>query len=204
MDFGFENFSTYNISENLNKDNNELAKKYDTLNTNEPYAQIDANAKIIMPKTIEFKEASMKVNYANASDEILAQMDFTYNKHKIGTANILRTGSEIDEGGIVIDKTEESEVPKEDGETAGTEENTNINSKPSVNQSQDILEQLVTSGKIWIILGAVILLIIVGISIIVTYQKSHNFRRDLANRRNAKMEEKRYPLISDDKKKNRR
>lgn len=107
LDFGFENFNLCNVSDCFESEDNDEEQKYDTLNTNDPYAQIDPQARIILPKTVNFSKASMEISYKNLPDQVLAQLIYTYGKRPIGTANIVRTHT-------LIDKEEATEAPKED------------------------------------------------------------------------------------------
>lgn len=91
LDFGFENFSLCNVSECFDMDESEEEQKYDTLNTNDPYAQIDPQARIILPKTVNFSKASMEISYDELPEQVLAQLKYTYGKRPVGTANIIRT-----------------------------------------------------------------------------------------------------------------
>lgn len=100
LDFGFENFNLCNVSDCFESEDNDEEQKYDTLNTNDPYAQIDPQARIILPKTVNFSKASMEISYKNLPDQVLAQLIYTYGKRPIGTANIVRTRT--------------TEAPKED------------------------------------------------------------------------------------------
>ena len=63
FDFGFENFNLCNVSEYFGADDSYEEEKYDSLNTNDPYAQIDPQARIILPKTVSFDKATMKISY---------------------------------------------------------------------------------------------------------------------------------------------
>ncbi len=107
LDFGFENFSLCNVSEYFGTDEKDEEQKYDTLNTNDPYAQIDPQARIILPKTVSFSKTSMEISYENLPDQVLAQLIYTYGKRPIGTADIIRTHT-------LIDKNEGSDLQAED------------------------------------------------------------------------------------------
>ena len=70
FDFGFENFNLCNVSEYFEADDESYdEKKYDTLNTNDPYAQIDPQARIILPKTVNFSKTKMKISYDNLPED---------------------------------------------------------------------------------------------------------------------------------------
>ncbi len=100
LEFGFENFNLCNVAEHFGTDDNSEEEKFDTLNTNDPYAQIDPQAKVILPKSVNFNKTTMKISYENLPENSLAQLIYTYGKHRIGTANIIRTNTLIDKASI--------------------------------------------------------------------------------------------------------
>lgn len=106
FEYGFENFNLCNVAEYSESDESFIEEKYDTLNTNEPYAQIDPQAKIILPKSVNFSKTKMNIVYDGLPDHVLAQLKYTYGKHEIGTANLIRTNTFIDKNGIIADQEE--------------------------------------------------------------------------------------------------
>lgn len=129
MDFGFENFNVCNVAEYDESSESYLDDRYDTLNSNEPYAQIDPQSKIILPKTVNFSKTTMQISYEDLPENVLAQLKYTYGKRQIGTANVIRTNTVIDEKGIVTDYTEtvndaDDGTIKQDGQVDSAESNT--------------------------------------------------------------------------------
>ena len=106
FEYGFENFNLCNVAEYSDTDENIKDEKYDTLNTNDPYAQIDPQAKIILPKSVNFSKTKMKIVYDNLPENVLAQLKYTYGKHEIGTADLIRTNTLIDQNGITAENEE--------------------------------------------------------------------------------------------------
>lgn len=113
FEFGFENFNLCNVAEYSDTDENSKDVKYDTLNTNDPYAQIDPQAKIILPKSVNFSKTTMEIVYDQLPDNVLAQLKYTYGKHEIGTADLIRTNTLIDQNGIIAEN-EETENSNDD------------------------------------------------------------------------------------------
>lgn len=143
FDFGFENFNLCNVSEYFEADESYEEEKYDTLNTNDPYAQIDPQARIILPKTVNFNKAVMKIHYDNLPDGVLAQLKYTYGKRSIGTADIIRTRNLVAQNDMVKADAESAKYNEidADSETKDTEstadpEKTVINDKELKNQSE--------------------------------------------------------------------
>lgn len=133
FDFGFENFDLCNVSEYIEADDESYdERKYDTLNTNDPYAQIDPQARIILPKTVNFSKTKMKISYENLPEDVLAQLKYTYGKREIGTANIICTHTLIDNNVIVNDSFgNEQETVLNNGQETAEENNMNLNDKDS-------------------------------------------------------------------------
>lgn len=145
FDFGFENFNLCNVSEYFEADDESYnEKKYDTLNTNDPYAQIDPQARIILPKTVNFSKTKMKISYDNLPEDVLAQLKYTYGKREIGTANIICTHTLIDNNVTVNDSSgNEQETVLNDGQDKIEKDNTNLNVKDSksIADTEDASEQ---------------------------------------------------------------
>lgn len=109
FDFGFENFNLCNVSDYFDTEENTDERKYDTLNANDPYAQVDPQARIILPKTVNFSKTKMKISYDNLPEDVLAQLNYTYGNRKIGTANVIRTHTLIDKNDVVVDNAKVSQ-----------------------------------------------------------------------------------------------
>lgn len=139
FDFGFENFNLCNVSEYFEEDDNYEEEKYDSLNTNDPYAQIDPQARIVLPKTVSFDKATMKISYDNLPDDVLAQLVYTYGKRPIGTADIIRTHSFIERGeSVVTVKTDPSAGTSEESTAADAEQEAESAADgPDENQPQE-------------------------------------------------------------------
>lgn len=133
FEFGFENFNMCNVAEYAEINDSDTEEKYDSLNTNEPYAQIDPQSRIILPKTVNFSKTTMEISYENLPENVLAQLKYTYGKRKIGTADIIRTNAVIDESGIVVNEADTADA--EDGllntaeQTQNAEASTNADNK---------------------------------------------------------------------------
>lgn len=127
FDFGFENFNLCNVSEYFEADESYDEEKYDSLNTNDPYAQIDPQARIILPKTVNFSKTDMKISYENLPDDALAQLKYTYGKRNIGTANIIRTHTLIDKNDMVVDDSSGNEQEEVLNNSEQLSEDNNLN-----------------------------------------------------------------------------
>ena len=150
FEFGFENFNLCNVSENFEADENYDEKKYDTLNTNDPYAQIDTQAKIILPKTVNFSKASMEISYEDLPEDVLAQLNYTYGKRKVGTANIVRKHTLIDKNDTSAAITADDQTTDTSQTEAATNENSTVNTSDTeskTNFDQDEAKKLGEESK---------------------------------------------------------
>lgn len=116
FDYGFENFNIYNVAEYAKAGENYSEEKYDILNVNEPYAKIDPQAKVVLPKTVDFSKATMKISYKNLKKTALAKLKYIYGGRQIGEANIVRTNVSIDQSEF-LNSEEETDASKSDSQT---------------------------------------------------------------------------------------
>lgn len=121
FEYGFSNFaptmiSNYNNpyeinhSDFFNTDN-------DIFGSTSPLISIDSGAKIILPVGVDFSETEYLLTYDNHSEDILAQIDYTYHGMYLGSASITLTGNATLE--FTFDDHFETE-----GEAAGETEET--------------------------------------------------------------------------------
>ena len=83
----FENFSLYNVAQNETRlENGEM--DMGMLNTNSSFVKIDPAGNIVLPKSAEFSEATPAVSYDNTSDDVLANIKYTFAGHDVGLSLI--------------------------------------------------------------------------------------------------------------------
>ena len=96
FDYGFENFQALSIAENDAVVGESATRDYGLMNTNEPYAKLDENAYIVMPKTASFSDAVFEEDKENVEEGTLAKLKYTYAGRIVGQANIVATGAKVD------------------------------------------------------------------------------------------------------------
>ena len=107
FDYCFENFKTYNISENLLTDSEDVSFErpyfYDM---SEKFALIDTDAKVILPADAEFSDAKQKIEYSSGEDKTLASFVFMYAGREVGRADVVPTGADAStdffEGHVIV------------------------------------------------------------------------------------------------------
>lgn len=154
FDFGFENFNLCNVSDYFDTEENADEGKYDTLNANDPYAQVDPQAKIILPKTVNFSKTKMKISYDNLPEDVLAQLNYTYGNRNIGTANVIRTHTLIDKNDVGMDiadtnqSDQNSTLDENTANTGSKKETKEADSKEEKTSFIDRIKNFDVIGKI--------------------------------------------------------
>lgn len=208
FDFGFDNFKLCNVSEYSQNTGQSNVTKYDTLNANEPYAKIDPQSKIMLPKTVEFSKTEVTANYKNLSENVLAQLDYMYGKHKVGTANIVRTN-------VVIERPKSQKANSQAGQNGKAGAETGIENEAldlaEKDQGKFSLIEKIKSFRIdslnigvVIILGVFLAFILIFILYKVIFHRSYVLRQKIAKRRSDKKASKQYVIIKDTTKRRRR
>lgn len=95
--FGFDNFQVLGIAENDTSLQDESQKNFGLLNDNEPFAKLDENAYIILPKGTSFADAKVEEDNTPSDDQTVASLKYTYAGHVVGTAAIIKTGAKVEE-----------------------------------------------------------------------------------------------------------
>ncbi len=91
----FDNFQILNVSDHEERFSDEN-KDVDSLNVNEPFAELDKEGVIVLPKTAEFSEATPEISYENKEDNVIASLKYTFAGREVGEANIITTGAKIE------------------------------------------------------------------------------------------------------------
>ncbi|SHO54254.1 D-alanyl-D-alanine carboxypeptidase family protein [Anaerocolumna xylanovorans] len=100
LNYGFENYSIYNISQELDPDKEEsdsLFTKYAPLFSRKTSSlKLSTKGSVVLPKGISFKKAEKAISYVPVEeikngDNVIGSMRFTYKNTYIGSADILYT-----------------------------------------------------------------------------------------------------------------
>ena len=97
FDYCFDNFQLFNIAENETNYTSAEQKNAGTLNTNEPFVDIDKDAGIVLPKTAEFSDATSKIVYDDVTNDTVGTIEYTYAGHEVGKADIVKTNVQVPE-----------------------------------------------------------------------------------------------------------
>lgn len=199
FDFGFDNFKLCNVSEYSQSTDTDQEKitKYDTLNANEPYAKIDPQSKIMIPKTVEFSMTDVKFNYNNLPKDVLAQLDYMYGKHMVGTANIIRTNTTISQPKSQGADLSESQPKQDEGKSTTSDLSKSDNGKFSLIEKIKNFRIDSLSIEALVAIGIFLVIIVIFILYKVIFNKSYVLRQKIARRRREKKSNKQYVIIKD-------
>lgn len=114
FNYAFDNFQVFNIADNETRYNTSEAIEVGALNNNKAFVDIDRDAKIVLPKTTEFSDATSQIVYDNIDESVVGSITYTYAGREVGRADIIRTGVEID--GFVFDNEKDVELETEEQE----------------------------------------------------------------------------------------
>lgn len=95
FDYCFDNFQIWNIAENENRYENEVNQNVGSLNEYPAYAEIDSDAKIVLPKMAEFQDTTVEVNQEQTSDKVVGELNYTYMGRQVGKADIVVTDADV-------------------------------------------------------------------------------------------------------------
>lgn len=114
FDYGFNNFTLFNVAEN---DSTYTMENTDFFNTNsdifgssKQIISIDARDSIVLPNTAEFTDTTSQLVYDNTTGDDIATISYQYNGVNVGTAGVKLasdTGEEYDFDSPVIEKSSE-------------------------------------------------------------------------------------------------
>ncbi len=95
LNYGFDNFRTYNIAEHMETDEKSEQTAGDFLSGG-VYADIDKEAVIVLPKDVEFSSAKMEIVDEPKSKETAGILQYTYAGHVVGSVGVERTEAKVE------------------------------------------------------------------------------------------------------------
>ncbi len=92
FEYGFNNFTHYNIAANENRYGEEAGEGA-LFDPDYSYVEIDPDAEITLPDGVSFFDADAAVSYDNASEDVLGTLTYYYDGEEVGSADIYITGT---------------------------------------------------------------------------------------------------------------
>ncbi|MBO5069526.1 MAG: D-alanyl-D-alanine carboxypeptidase [Roseburia sp.] len=96
FDFAFDNFQLVNIAGNETRYDSVDSGETGELGSVNAFVDINKNANIVLPKTAEFSDTVSQVVYDQVSEDVVGTISYTYAGRSVGSANVERTGVEIE------------------------------------------------------------------------------------------------------------
>ena len=87
LKYCFSNFRIWNIAENFTENSGKNVEEKDFF-AQPSFAEIDENARIVLPVEAEFSDARMEVLNESADEDIAGTLQYTYGGHVVGTADV--------------------------------------------------------------------------------------------------------------------
>lgn len=112
FDYCFDNFQLLNVSENETGYEVQKEINANSLSGNPPFVELDKNACILLPKTVEFAEAESEVTLNREVSNIAGTISYSYAGRSVGKADIVTTGAVIEE--YVFDNQIENAAEEEE------------------------------------------------------------------------------------------
>ena len=108
LDYCFDNFQTFNISENETSIADTMDKDAGILNTNDSFVTLDRSAYVILPKTVSFDDAQVVLS-TGQEDGRLAKFEYSYAERTVGYVEIVATGARVAQPDLKEPQDTESE-----------------------------------------------------------------------------------------------
>ena len=118
LDYCFDNFQLYKISENEKTYSDDHIGNYMTFDGNNPIFSLDDEGVIVLPKSAAFEEASPQISYdgADAESGVAATLEYFYGNRRVGGTQIKVEESKVEEflfgneSGVKEDGTEQKVI----------------------------------------------------------------------------------------------
>ncbi len=194
FEYGFSNFSPTMIS---NYDNPYEINHSDFFNTDNdifgstsPLISMDRNAKIILPVGVDFSETEYSLTYADTygdaygdhSENILAQIDYTYHGMYLGSASITLTGNTTPEFAF----NDHFETEGEDSSITGGEGTGGNQTTDKTPQNPDADAQNQIFVNIYRVLIGIVVIAVIIVVLLIVHGVLKNFHFEQKRVRNIK------------------
>lgn len=164
LNYGFSNFELVNVAENETRYNIDHADFFQTNNdifgSSKPILSLNKSSYVVLPKTAVFEDMESTISYDVEKENQIANIDYTYHGVYVGSASV-----DIAVSTSAYDFTSAVEPVTQDEETEPEENIIFVNIKKVL---------------IWIIIGAVILILLF---IIISFIRNYSFSRRTRKRR---------------------
>lgn len=96
FDYCFDHFKVCKVSENEIRYSAESQGTGIFMNQNEPFAKLDEEAVIVLPKEADFMDIETEVTYDDSDGDSMGALVYRYAGREVGQADIVRTGAKVE------------------------------------------------------------------------------------------------------------
>lgn len=97
LEYCFDNYQMFNVVDNDADYDIEGVLNTTNFTVKAPYFKIDDQAMIVLPKTASFRDAKSDIMPVSNEENVVGRIDYYYGERRVGYANILYTGAEVEE-----------------------------------------------------------------------------------------------------------
>lgn len=160
LDFGFNNFSLKNVSENdkrFDSDKN-IVLKSPFCDTSD-LIYIDKTSTVVLPKDVKFSQLTSKVNF-NYTNDSFATITYSLGDKSVGNAKVkYLSDSKIKTENTSSETTKKTDVVKTDSKNDTTNDNSQSETKPTTSTKNSGLK--LSSSFINILIAVIIVIILI-------------------------------------------
>ena len=111
FDYCFQNFKPFRISEydTAIKEND---KNLGVLNSYDPYIELDTNAYVVLPATVDFADVKSTLEDVEGTGSVIARLQYSYAGRPVGCVDIKSSGAKVEEDYFDYAKEEQEEPDK--------------------------------------------------------------------------------------------
>lgn len=195
LDYGFQNFQKLNISENEKNFSIDNANFFHTesniFGNTKPLIEVNKSGSIIIPKNASFNEAAPTLNFDKADEKnnIIASLDYSFNKHFVGYTTIDLVKSEDESFQF---STNSSSI--KDGESAAIDtENKTVTIEKETNSSSKIILFLLVGIIVIALLVIITLFVLKKFNILSNINTDYVGKKLKPDKKDSRSKRKKYP-----------
>ena len=185
FDYCFANYKMYNVSQNETRYSNAGQTDPSLFGAAEPFAELDAEAEIILPVNAEFADTDTEISYDNVSENVAGTLVYSYGGKQVGTADVITTGasgSTYEFGAAAGTSGSESSAEPAAGGSSGPEGSSSLRNVDGKSLAKKII----------------IVAVIAAAAVVVIFFLYNNIRRIV--RRKSGGRDRRYKVIRENRK----
>ena len=188
FDYCFANYKMYNVSENETRYASSGQADSSLFGYAEPFAELDADAEIILPVNADFQDTDIEISYDNVSGDVVGTLVYSYGGRVVGSADVVTTGA--------------SGATYEFGETTGISDSSSAESEAAAQgdtgSGDSSGASLVSAARLKQIIKAVVIIVVIAAAVFLAVVFLYNNIRRCFRKK--KKRDRRYKTIRENRK----